>query len=115
LSASHPVALLERALDRFVARDQISGVSDRQDRTIHHASGEVNGSCFGCDDDRARRCREIDASMTGGVVVDGLLPLSDDDVGLAEGPIPGRRGGDRRRRDERLDDDDRREKDRALS
>ncbi|KJC63750.1 hypothetical protein TZ00_11840 [Agreia bicolorata] len=54
LSARHTIALLQRGLKRFVARHQVAGVRDRQDRAIHHAPGEVHDSRVGRDDDVSR-------------------------------------------------------------
>jgi hypothetical protein len=88
LTACHTITLLECGVERLVAREEVTGVHDRQHRTIDHAPGEVHGSRLGRDDDVAGRRSDVDASMTGGVGIDGLLPLAHDDVRLANGPGP---------------------------
>jgi hypothetical protein len=109
LTACHMITLLQRGLERLVARDEITGVHDRQHRTIDHAPGEVHGSRLGRDDGVARRRPDVDASMTGGVGIDGLLPFAHDDVRLAYGPCPSRVSGDRQRHADTRDDEKRRQ------
>ncbi|MBF4633599.1 hypothetical protein ITJ38_04180 [Agreia pratensis] len=100
LASCHVIALLQRGLERLVARYEVTGVRDRKHGTIHHVPGEVHGSRLGRDHDVACRRFDVDTSMTGGVRIDGLLPLADHDVRLAHGPCPVRQCGNLRRHGE---------------
>jgi hypothetical protein len=66
---------------------------DGHNEAVDDTAGEVNGSRLGRNHDGAGACSQVDASVTGGVVVDRLLPRTDDDVGIGEWPPPGARHG----------------------
>jgi hypothetical protein len=63
LTAGHNFARRQRRENRFIARQDASGMGDRQHVLVHHVAGEVHDAIRGRVDGAAGR--DVDAAMPG--------------------------------------------------